>query len=118
MFTHRITVHGSPFVVERHLESNQAVSGYSAAKGWASEIPATAKQIELRSCNSAAGGPFSNAQMLANRMNVPVFGYDGRVSNMNGNSVRFEPQPPYVAAVTGRVNDTLAAIKTCGRHQS
>nr|WKF59173.1 hypothetical protein HUO10_003682 [Paraburkholderia busanensis] len=116
MYTHRITVHGAPFVVEKRLESHDCVSGYSAAKDWAKDVPAQTRRIELYSCDSATGGPFSNAQMLANRTGLPVTGYAGRVSNMDNSPQQFTPQSSPFASFTGKVNDALATVKTCGRN--
>ncbi|WP_207005740.1 hypothetical protein [Trinickia mobilis] len=110
MFTSRITAHGAPFFVENGEGSKYYVSGNEAAKDWANKVDPNIKHIDMRSCHGAAGGPFSNAQMLANHTGAAVTGYDGRVNNLGGNAHRFRPQSSAVASATGTVNHAFGSI--------
>jgi hypothetical protein len=64
------------------------------------------KKIDFRSCYSAAGGPDSNAQQLANATGAKVTGYEGPYSSMGqcSNAVDFLPQSPTSAFASARNN--------------
>lgn|GEM_PF-2666552 len=113
-YSQRITAHGNPFHAETSEDSNVVKSGKKVSKDWSVQINPLTKHIVLQSCHGATGGPFSNAQMLANETGRTVTGYKGPVTNLSGDPKRFEPQGKLTAAFTGAVNSTIGGALSAG----
>ena len=117
-YSHRIVAHGYRGVVEIPPEgSGNLKTGRSAAKLFARDVPTHVKNIDFVSCYGAYGGPFSNAQMLANKTRKVVFSSKTSVlQGISHNDVfrhtvqRIEPQSRLVSYFTGAVNHRFGKL--------
>jgi hypothetical protein len=117
MFT--VTRHGAPFVLQAG-SSNRGTTGKKEAQQIANSVKEVKNVygITLVSCFGANGGPFSNAQMVANSTGKPVRGYYGRTteqgicshSRKESPSKVFRPQEPQTAAICEMSNQVLGHV--------
>ena len=76
-----IKTHGMPFVTQ----TDRLVNGSNLAKqvkGVIAQNGGEVNRVTLQSCFSAAGGPASQAQQLANKLGKPVTGYTGKFTEV------------------------------------
>jgi len=114
-----LVAHGLPFATG----STGAVSGHALARQVSTAVGPgyRFKPVNMLSCYSAVGGRWaSQAQRLANKLNVPVRGYRGRTHGMqarNSNagpddhiSTVFRPQTGVARTVTSVLNTALHPV--------
>lgn len=108
-----ILTHGRPFLTDVDV-GNMASGGRVSAviRDFIAERRIAPQRIYLNSCFSAYGGMASQAQVVANELNITTIGYKGRyfadIAQSN-TSKRFDPMPSPLKARTARALNEAAS---------